>query len=99
MSSRYNWYDLILLALAGAIIYPDRVLVWIGEQRDRSFARWQIFLLEPVAIGLMISAMFLLMPICPRLDWWQPVIYVGVLGLVRFLYWLGDTVFRGFFDL
>ena len=99
MSSRYHWYDLILLCLAGMIIYPDKVLIWLGAQRGRPFARWQVILVEPIAIGLLVVTMLLLMPIYPRLDWWDSLIYVGALGLARFIYWFGEAFVRNLFDV
>ena len=99
MSGRYHWYSFILLALAGAIVYPDTVLRWAGEQRGRPFARWQVVLFVPIASGAMALVVCLLRPICPALDWWDPVIFVGAVGAVRFIYWFSESFIRGLFDV
>lgn len=97
--SRLHWYDLIMVGLAVAVVYPDQVLIWIGRARGRPFEKWHILLFEPVAVGVMIAAMALLRPIFPSMDWIDIFIYVGAIGFVRFIYWFGGAIIRGLFDL
>lgn len=97
--SRLHWYDLIMVGLAVAVVYPDRVLVWLGQARGRPFEKWHIIVFEPVVISVMIVAMALLRPICPSMDWVDILIYVGAIGLVRFIYWFGAAVIRSLFDV
>jgi hypothetical protein len=97
--SRIHWYDLIMVGLAMVIVYPDWVLIWVGQARRRPFERWHIILFEPVTIGVMIVAMRLLSRIFPGMDWMEILVYVGAIGLVRFIYWFGGAVIRGLFDI
>jgi hypothetical protein len=88
-----------MVALAVAVVYPDWVLIWIGQARGRPFQKWHIILFEPVAIGVMLVAMALLRPIFPSMNWVDILIYVGAIGLVRFIYWFGAAVIRGLFGV
>jgi hypothetical protein len=94
---RWHWYDIIIVGLAAVIVYPDRLLDWIGERTGRAFGWWHVVLLEVVAASLMFLSMALLMPVYPRLEWWYPVLFVGVLGLLRAAMWFVSELF-GFHD-
>jgi hypothetical protein len=76
-------YELPIIALAGAILYPDKILRWLSEKTGRIFRWWHLVLLELAAIGLLILAMYVLMPIFPKLAWWEPLFYVGLLTVIR----------------
>ena len=84
--------------IAAAIVYPDKVLDWIGERTGRAFSWRHVVWLEVVAIGLMIIAMTLLMPVYPKLQWWYPLLFVGMLALIRGIMWLVIEML-GFHDL
>src|SRR4051812_43879095 len=81
--SRIAWYDILLIGLAAAIVYPDKCLDWIGERTGRAFGLRHVVFLQVVAFGLLIIAMILLMPVYPKLHWWHPLVFVGMLGLFR----------------
>ena len=78
-----NWYDIVLVALAAAIVYPDKVLDWLSERTGRAFGWFHVVVLEVVAIALMGVTMLVLMPMYPKLEWWHPVLYVGMLASIR----------------
>ena len=92
-----HWYDLVIVALAAVIVYPDKVLDWIGERTGRFFGWRHVVLVELIAVALMFATMALLMPAYPRLQWWDPLLFVGVLGLLRAIMWC-VTKFFGFDD-
>jgi hypothetical protein len=96
--ARWHWYDIIIVGLAAAIVYPDKVLDWVGERTGKAFGWRHIIWLEVIAIGLMIFAMTLLMPIYPRLEWWYPLLLVGAFALLRGIMWVLLEMF-GFHDL
>ena len=92
-----NWYDIALVALAAAIVYPDKVLEWLSERTGRAFAWFHVVVLEVVAITLMGVTMLVLMPMYPKLEWWHPVLYVGMLASIRVIT-VCVTRFLGFHD-
>lgn len=94
-----HWQNLVLLGFSSAIIYPDQLLLWIGQQTGRTFALWFLFIVEIVAIPLMAIATKLLMTFYPAIDWWDMLAYIGAVALLRFLYWIGEGVFRWLFDI
>ncbi len=94
---RWHWYDLIIVALAAVIVYPDRVLDWIGERTGRAFGWRHVVLVEVVAVALTFVVMALLMPAYPRLQWWYPLLFAGILGLFRGIKWCITELF-GFND-
>ena len=94
---RINWYDIVLIGLAAAIVYPDRILEWLSERTGRALGWLHLILIEVVAIMLMVVVMVLLMPVYPKLEWWHPMFYVGSLALIRFIMWLVTQMF-GFDD-
>jgi len=95
---RWHWYDIIIVGLAAVIVYPDKVLDWIGERTGRVFGWRHVVLIEVVAVALMVVSMALLMPAYPRLDWWYPLLFVGMLALLRGIMWFIAELF-GFRDL
>jgi inner membrane protein involved in colicin E2 resistance len=94
---RWHWYDIIIVGLAAVIVYPDKVLDWIGEHTGRVFGWRHVVLVEAVAITLMFVAMALLMPAYPRLQWWHPLVFIGILALFRGIMWFIIELF-GFRD-
>lgn len=91
--ARIHWYDIIVLPLAAAIVYPDVVLDWLSEMTGKILGWWHLLAVELAAIGLMIVAMVLLMPVYPKLDWWYPLLMVGLIAAVRFGVWLVTRLF------
>ena len=80
---RIHGYDIVLLVLAAAMVYPDKVLEWLSERMGRVFGWFHVAVLEGIAITLMGVTMRVLMPMYPRLEWWHPVLYVGMLASIR----------------
>jgi hypothetical protein len=97
--TRLDWYDLIILGLAILIVYPDQILLWMGKKSRHVFHGWHVILFEVVAVVLMIVSMVLLRSIYAKLEWWDMLICVVVVGGVRCFYWLSERVFRGFFKI
>lgn len=79
------------------IVYPDKVLEWIGERTGRGFGLRHVVYVVVVAITLMFIVMTLLMPVYPKLQWWYPLLSVGVLGVCRFIMSIVTSMF-GFDD-
>ena len=94
---RWHWYDIILVGLAAIIVYPDKVLEWLSERTGRELGWLHLILIEVVAIGLTVIAMVLLMPAYPKLEWWYPILFVGMLALFRIVIWFIKQMF-GFDD-
>ena len=89
-------YELVIIALAGAILYPDKILRWQPEKTGKIFTWRRLILLELAAIGLLVLAMYVMLPIYPKLVWWEPLFYVGLLAVIRALvdfstYWFGKS--------
>ena len=90
---RIGWEDIVVFTLAGAIIYPDKVLEWLSDKTGRAFGWLLLILFELGAIGLIALAMFLMMPVCPKLVWWEPFLMVGLLAAIRIGVWLALQLF------
>jgi len=90
---RVDWYDIIIFALAGAIVYPDKILEWLSDKTGKVFGWWHLIFLELVAIGSLIVVMLLLLPSYPKLDWWEPVLFVGLLAAIRIGVWVAMQIF------
>lgn len=84
----WQWYDVIFLLLAFVIVWPDMVLDWISERTGKAYGFWHIVLVEVLAVGLIVVALALLMPVYPRLQWWFPLVPVGFLALFRLILWI-----------
>lgn len=91
------WYDFVLIGIAALIVYPDKVLEWAGERTGRSFGWLHLILLEVIAIALMIGATLWLMPMYPKLEWWRPLLFVGMVAAFRVVLWAVTRMF-GFDD-
>jgi inner membrane protein involved in colicin E2 resistance len=84
--SRWHWYDFIIVGLAFAIVYPDKILNWISERTGKTYGWKHLIWLEVIAIGL-------LMPSYPNLEWWYPLMVTAALGLVRAIMKFLMTIF------
>jgi hypothetical protein len=80
-----HWYDLVIIGIAAAIVYPDKVLDWIGDRTGWSFKWPHVLLVVLIAAAAMWLAMLCLMPLYPRLHWWQPLLSTGMLTIFRLL--------------
>lgn len=78
-----HWYDVIFLGLAAAIVYPDWILEWVRARTGRALGWVHLILIEVVAVVLAIVAVVLLMPLYPKLEWWHPLLTVGLLAMIR----------------
>jgi hypothetical protein len=87
ISGRTQWYDLVILALAVAIVYPDKILEWIGDRTGWSWGWRHLVIFEVAMIALVCLLMFWLMPLYPRLTWMTPMVCVGMVAFFRFLVW------------
>jgi hypothetical protein len=94
---RWHWYDIIIVGLAAVIVYPDKIMEWLSECTGWKLGWLQLILIEVVAIVLMVIAMALLMPAYPKLEWWYPMLFVGLLIAFRAVSWLINQMF-GFDD-
>ena len=90
---RIGWEDVVTFSLAGAIVYPDKVFEWLSDKTGKTFGWLHLVVFELAAIGLMALAMFLIMPICPKLVLWEPFLMVGLLAAIRFGVWLALQFF------
>lgn len=93
----YHWYDALLIALAGAIVYPDRVVEWLSRLSGRVLGLGSFILVEVAAIVGMVGAMLMLLPTYPKLVWWHPILYIGALAFARLGMWCVSRFF-GFDD-
>ena len=82
---RIDWYDVIFITLAAAIVYPDKFLEWLSERTGWALGWLHVVLIEVGAIGLMVVAMVWLMPLYPKLEWWYPVLHIGALAMIRII--------------
>ena len=90
--SSWNWYDFFIFALAAIVVYPDKLLDWLGERTGQVFGWRHVALLKVFAIGSMIALMMLLLSADPSLRWWQPLIAVSALAVVRGIQWVAGRL-------
>ncbi len=89
---RWSVYDLLVLGLAAAIVFPDKALDWLGTQTGRTFGSRHVVYLEVAAIVLLVSVMVLLARLRPNREWWFPLLLVGLVGLFRLLMRVGTSL-------
>jgi hypothetical protein len=89
----YRWYHLVLVLFAAVIVYPDMILDWIGTRIGKICHWGHLILLEIIAITALAVCMTALMRVYPRLDWWAPLLPIGVLGLLRLGMWMVSEFF------
>jgi hypothetical protein len=89
----WEWYDPVVLALAGAAVYPDKVSEWLAFRTGRGFG-WRCTMVIGVVAGAALSGLtFALMPGYPRMRWWSPLVVVGTIAMVRFtIVWIKDIL-------
>lgn len=92
-----EWYDFMLIGLAALIVYPDKILEWLSTCTGRALGWGHLILIEVVAIVLMIAVMLWLLPLYPKLEWWRPLLFVGMVAAFRLILWLITNLF-GFDD-
>jgi hypothetical protein len=94
---RYHWYDFVLLGLAAAIVYPDKILEWISDCTGKTFNWLHLLLLEVILVGIAIGVTAWLKSAYPALEWWRPLMMVAIVAAIRFLMWVVTQMF-GFDD-
>lgn len=94
---RIHWYDLVLFAFAAVIVYPDEVLDWLGARFGWHCGWRHVVALEAVACASVAIFVVLLQPVYPKLPWWEPLLMVGMLALLRLGMWCVRRAF-GFED-
>ena len=78
-----HWHDVAFVPLAAIVVYPDRVLDWIGARTGRHFTWVHVVLLIVVTLLVMVALDLFLLRICPRFDWWMPILVTGLMGVFR----------------
>jgi uncharacterized membrane protein len=78
-----GWYDLVFIWLGVIMFCPDLILTWINEEMNGKFGWWHVIWLEIISVATIIVGMILLKPIYPKLSWWNPMIFVGSIALLR----------------
>ena len=86
VGGRLNWYDVPFIAVATVIVFPDRILDWIGEHTGRVFTLRHIIWLEVLAIGSMMILTTLLAPHYPKIQEWYPLAIVGIMVVFRLIW-------------
>lgn len=84
----WDWYDFIIVGLAAAMVYPDKVMDWLGERTGRVFGWRHVIILEVLALGSTIVLIALLLSADTRLAWWKPLGFVFALAVVRGVQWV-----------
>jgi len=92
------WYDIVFFALAGVIVFPDKILLWISDMRGKIVRWWHYVLVELLGICCIIIATVLLLPIFSTikrypLKWWHPLVWIGILSAPRIGVWLVSKLF------
>ena len=90
-------YDFVLIAIAAAIVYPDKVLDWFSELTGKAYGWIHLIVYEIFAIGALIGTMAMLMSAHPALEWWRALVSVGIVAAFRLIMWLVMQLF-GFDD-
>ena len=83
MRHHWHWYEIVILAMAWVIVFPDKLLNFISQHTNRSFDSRHLLILEVPVLVLMVIFMTLIMPVYPSLQWWFPVFLVAVLAMIR----------------
>lgn len=79
----WHWYDLAFLCIAAAIVYPDEILDWIASRTGKHFTALHLLILETIAAGSLVLLDWRLVDIYPKLLWWEPLLFVGMLLVFR----------------
>lgn len=70
------------------MVYPDKVMDWLGERTGRVFGWRHVIMLEVLALGSTIVLVALLLSADTRLAWWKPLGLVFALAVVRGVQWV-----------
>ena len=78
-----HFYNVVLFPLAFAAVHPDRVAEWIAERFGEPCNWLHAIGAEILILALTVLAMCWLMPSYPKLEWWLPLLYIGLLAVFR----------------
>ncbi len=88
-----EWYDPVVLALAGAVVYPDKISEWLAFRTGREFGWRCTVVIGAVAAAALAGLTSALMPDYPRIRWWSPLVVAGTISMVRFtIAWIKDIL-------
>ena len=80
--------DLIFFLLALLVVFPDTFLNWISERTEWTITWAHYVVFEVFAVGLIIATFIILNEFGLRVNEWIPFISIGVLAILRFLFWV-----------
>ena len=82
----WSWYDILFGGLAAVVVFSDKIIACISKLIGRELGwRWIAWLVG-IALGLIIIATLVLMRFYPDLDWWYPLIFIGLCMLLQVLF-------------
>lgn len=84
----WEWHDIVVFALAAAIVYPDKLLVWVGEKTGQEFTRNHAILAGSASLGLLAVTSLALAHHASHFVWWSPLLHIGGLAFIRWLSWM-----------
>jgi len=94
-----SWQNLVLLALAAALVWPDWVFRLASKRLRRVYGRIVLALYEAVLLGVMVKLTALMSGAegSPRrygVEWWHPVLWTVMFLLMRACHelWLRSKV-------
>jgi hypothetical protein len=91
-----DWDEIFILYLSCVIVYSDKILERLSSKTSKRLGWWHLIWIESAAIGLLVLAMYVMIPIYQKLVWWEPLYYVGLLAVIRIMIDFSDWWFKGF---
>ena len=91
--NHWQWFDLIFIGLAAVVVYPDKLLNWLGERTRRTFGWRDVVLVEMLAIGTCAAFIALFSTPDSALKWGRFLVAVGALATIRAVRWAVARIF------
>ena len=80
--------NLVFFVLALLVVFPDTFLNWISERTEWTITWVHYVVFEVFAVGLIIGTVILLNEFGLRVNEWIPFVSIGVLAMLRFIFWV-----------
>jgi len=78
----------VFMAFAFPIVYPDKTLDWLSGRMGKLYGFRHLICLECGAIAGLLVADLVALSLTSRIDGWEPILAVAILGLFRCIKWV-----------
>jgi len=92
------WHGWMFIGLAIFIVCPEWCLNEIAEWTGQVSSWRHLIWLEAIIIGVIVATTFLLNRVDSSMGWFEPLIAIMLVALIRIFFWVTRQIFASVFE-